>query len=351
MVRRTVPVFLSLMIAGGAQARPRPQLTPQAAALWKSGFFLVADDNLAVPLDGKSKPVPFLAPAPERLEAVSGSPDLFVIDGDLYRRKDAALALVARGMGRLPAASSDGNLVASVDDKRDLKLTGPDGNHKKVPYRRPGNWELERPWVAPDGSWILAALKDYTQPLDAYVFLVVDPKTLAVDEVNLSKNFVPGELRQALSATKVALQMLVQETDEAGFARLVPSDVVVFDAKTKKLGAPPVGMKPGRPSPDGQLSLLEGKMFYSDDKSCGADETMLYEGDKHSSYHAGDGQVVSVLDFLPDNSGLIANVLSLKGCKNKGVIIPVKGGENQKLWKPFPLPVHPGHLVGRVYKQ
>jgi hypothetical protein len=32
------------------------------------------------------------------------------------------------------------------------------------------------------------------------------------------------------------------------------------------------------------------------------------------------------------------------------VIIPMKGGENQKLWKPLALPVHPGHLMGRVYK-
>jgi hypothetical protein len=333
-----------------AAARPHPQLTPQVATLWKSGFFLVPEDNLAVPLDGKAKPVPFLAPAPERLELVSGSSDLFVVDGDLYRRKEAGLALVARGVGRLAASSPDGNLVASVDDKRELKLTGADGNHRKVPYRRPGHWELERPWVAPDGSWVLAPLKDYTQPLDEYVFLIVDAKTLAVDEVALSKNFVPGELRQAVSPTQVALQMMMQETDDYGFARLVPTSIVVFDAKAKKLGPAPEGLKPGRASPDGTLSLLEGNMRYSDDKSCGADETLLYEGSSHSSFHAADGQVVSVLDFLPDSSGLIANVLTLKGCKNKGVIIPVKGGEKQSSWKPFPLPVHPGHLQGRVYK-
>jgi hypothetical protein len=336
-------------MGGSAPARPRPQLTAQAAALWKSGFFLVPDDNLAVPLDGKSKPVPFVAPAPERLETVSGSADLFVIDGDLYRKNETSLSLVTRGIGKLAAASADGKLVASVDDKRELKLTV-DGNHKKVPYRRPGNWELERPWVAPDGTWVLAPLKDFTQPLDVFVFLVVDAKTLSVDEVQLSKNFVPGELRQPVSPTQVALQMMVQETDDQGFARLVPTDLVIFDAKSKKLGPPPAGFKPGRASPDGNVSLLPGKMLYSDDKSCGGDETMVYEGASHSSFHAADGQVVSVLDFTPDGSGLIANVLTLKGCKNKGVIIPLKGGENQKLWKPLALPVHPGQLMGRVYK-
>jgi hypothetical protein len=59
---------------------------------------------------------------------------------------------------------------------------------------------------------------------------------------------------------------------------------------------------------------------------------------------------VSVLDFLPDGSGLIANVLTLRGCKNKGVIIPNAGGEKPSSWKPFPLPVHPGLITGRVYK-
>jgi hypothetical protein len=351
MVSRALPVFLLLITTTGAvHSRNRPQLTPQAIALWPKGFFLVPEDNLAVPLDGKSKPVPFLTPAPERLELVSGAGDLFVIDGDLYKRKDAALSQVARGMGRLAAASADGALVVSIEDKRDLKITTPDGTHKKVPYRRQGNWELDRPYVSPDGTWILALLKDYTQPLDAYDFLVVDPKTLSVDEVHLSKNFVPGDLRQSVSPTQVALQMMVQETDEHGFARLAPSDVVVFDVKSKKLGPPPAGLKPGRASPDGALSLLSGKMFYSNDKSCGADETLLFENDKKSSFHASDGAVVSVLDFLPDGSGLIANVLTLKGCKNKGVIIPTKGGEKQSSWKPFPLPVHPGHLTGRVYK-
>jgi hypothetical protein len=331
-------------MSGAVHSRTRPQLTPQAVALWAKGFFLVPQDNLVVPLDGKSKPVPFLNPAPERLDLVSGSKDLFVIDGDLYRRKDAALSQIARGMGKMAAASSDGALVVSIDDKRDLKITTADGTHKKVPYRRQGNWELDHPYVSPDGAWILS-------PLDAYSFLVVDPKTLSVDEVHLSKNFVPGDLRQSVSPTQVALQMMVQETDEHGFARLAPSDVVVFDAKTKKLGPPPPGLKPGRASPDGALSLLTGKMLYSDDKSCGADQTLLYEGEKKSSsFHAADGQVVSVLDFLPDGSGLIANVLSLKGCKNKGVIIPTKGGEKPSSWKPFPLPVHPGHLTGRVYK-
>ncbi len=358
MFQRAFSVFVllgSILVNGGvADARPRPLLTPQALALWPKGVFIVPEDNLAVPLDGKSKPVPLLTPAPERLELVTGSNDLFVIDGDLYKKKDAALTLVARGIGKLVAASADDGLVASVEDKRDLKLTGADGVIRKVPYRRSGNWELDRPWVAPDGSWVLSVVRDYTDPLDAFGFIVVDPKTLTIDEVKLSKNFVPGDLRQAVTPTQVVLQMLAKETDENGFQRLVPSDLVVFDAKTKKLGPPPPGLRPGRASPDGQHSLLEGKMLYSDDKSCGADETLLYqEGHQAAHFHSGEGQVVSVLDFLPDGSGLIANVLTLRGCKNKGFIIPLtnkEGGDKPSNWKPFPLPVHPGHLVGRVYK-
>jgi hypothetical protein len=44
-------------------------------------------------------------------------------------------------------------------------------------------------------------------------------------------------------------------------------------------------------------------------------------------------------------------VLTLKGCKNKGVIIPSLNGEKPASWKPFALPVHPGHMIGRVYKE
>jgi hypothetical protein len=350
MCSRALPAILLLVNAAAVHARPRPQLAPQAAALLGKGYFLVADDNLAVPLDGKSKPVPFVQPAPEKLELVSGNNDLFVIDGDLYRKKDAALALVARGIGKLVAASPDGELVASIIDKRDVKLTFADGSSKKVAYRRAGNWEMDRPWVAPDGSWVLALVRDYTAPLDVFAFVVIDAKTQEIAEVELSRNFVPGDLRQAISPTQLALQMMVQETDENGFTKLRPSDLVVFDAKTKKLGPPPPGLRPGRASADGGHSLLPGTIFYSDDKSCGGDETVLFENGKSSHFAAGDGQVVSVLDFLPDGSGLIANVLTLKGCKNRGVIIPMKGGENQKTWKPFPLPVHPGQMLGRVYK-
>jgi hypothetical protein len=341
-----------LLIGGAVHARPRPQITPQAAALFGKGFFLVPEDNLAVPLDGKTKPVPFLAPAPEHLELVTGNDDLLIIDNDLYRKKGATLSQVARGIGKLVASSPDGALVASVEDKRELKLTNVEGVSRKVAYRRAGNWEMDRPWVSPDASWVLASVRDYTAPLDVYVFVLVDAKTLEIDEVQLSRNFIPGELRQAVGPKQVLLRMMAQEADENGFQRMVPSDLVVLDAKQKKLVPPPADVKPGRASGDGKWSLLEGKMLYSDDKSCGADETLVYQtGEKEPAhYHAGEGQVVSVLDFLPDGSGLIANVLTLRGCKNKGVIIPTVGGEKQSAWKPFPLPVHPGHLVGRVFK-
>jgi hypothetical protein len=331
-------------------ARSRPQLTPAAVALLdKGGVFLVPDDNLAIPLQPKGKPVPLLAAAPQQLELVSGgAAPYLLIDGDLYQLKGAGLTLVAAHVGEMPSVSVDGKLVAGIEDKRGLKLTRA-GAASVVPYHREGNWELDRPFVTPDGAWVLAVVHDYTGQLDAYDFVVVNAKTSEYVEIDLSKNFVPGPLRQMLEGGQVAIRMFAQEEDDRGFPRLVESDLVAFDFKTKKLGPAPADLRPGLQSPDGHYSLLTGPMRYSDNKSCGGDDTTLYEeGKPRAHYLGGEGTVVSVLDFLPDSSAVIANVLTLKGCKSRGVVIPLKGGERPSAWKPFPLPSHAGHLTGRI---
>jgi hypothetical protein len=360
MTRSAVLLVLAFSTFGGmAAARPRPQLTPQAAALLQAGgLFLVAEDNLAVPLAKGGKPVPFLAVKPERFElirAARGPDALVVVDGDVYRLRGAALSRVASQVATQPAASDDASLVASIDEKRVLKLTRGE-NSKSVSYRRDGRWELEQPYVTPDGAYVLVAVHDYTHELDAYSFILVDAKSEALDEVTILRNFVPGTLRQPLSPTQVLLQMFAQGPDDSGFASLTETDRVVFDFKSRKLEKPPASALPGLRSPDQRASLLAGKMLFSDDKSCGGDQTLVFEEGrgKPASFNGGANTVVSVLDFLPDGSGLIGDVLNLKTCKHRGVIIPADGGpgskrNDERSWKPFALPArNGGRVLGRV---
>jgi hypothetical protein len=338
----------------GAQARPpRPQLNPAAVPLLANGALLLPEDDLVVPLAG-GKALPFLVPPPRRLELLAIKPGeaLIVIDDDVYRYKAGALQRVASQVGAQPAASDDASLVASIEDKRALRLTRGEVS-RRVPYQRSGHFELERPWLTADGKRALVAVHDYGATLDVYEFIVLDTNTNEFHEIKLSNTFVPGPLRQPLSPTEVAIQMFAQHTDDHGMVGLSETDVVVFNLDTRKIVPAPKDLKPGLASPSARFSLLAGGMAYSDDKRCGGDHTLLFEAGrpKPASFQTAADVVVSVLDFLPDESGIIANVLSLKSCKNRGVVIPLKKGGGEVTpaeWKPFALPVRLGRLTGRV---
>ncbi len=328
-------------------ATPRAKLTAPAAALLAKGKILVLpEDNLALALPPAGKPVPLIEPAPKKIVRVTGAPSLLAVDDDILALRGGVLARLAFQAGAMPAATADGALIAGIDEKRNIKLTQA-GASKIVPYKRDGRYELEYPYVPPGGKYVLVALRDYTQPLDAFFFLIVDVATLAVQEINLSKNFVPGSLRHTISADEVALQMFAQHKD-GDSVTLSESDFVVFDFRTRKLGTAPPGLRPGRLSPSGKRSLVEGRMIYSDDKSCGADETIVYdEGKKPAPRTAGPGTVVTLLDFLPDETAFIGAVLAPKGCKLRGVLVPI-GADDPARWKTFALPTHAGRPTAFV---
>ena len=332
-MRKAVLTVVVLAASSVSARPPRPHLTaPAAALLAKGAAFLAPADNLLIPLDG-GKPVAFLEPAPEHL----------------FRLADHKLVRVASQVGAMPAATPDLTLVAGIEDKRTLRLTrGEEG--KRVPYHREGRFELEHPYVTPDGAAVLVAVRDYTQPLDAFDFLLVDTKTLALEEIHLSKRFVPGPLRQLLSPERLALQMFTQRSDDEGNLQLEQTDFVVFDFQTHKLGPAPPDLRPGLPSASGKFSLLPGPITYSDDKRCGGDETRLYEAGKPQPVHfALPGTVVTLLDVLPDETAVIANLLTLKTCKSRGVLIPLGADVKPSSWKPFPLPQSP-RLQGRILR-
>jgi len=338
--------LLVMLLSGVAQAKG-PKLTAAAAALLAKGPVLVLpDDNLVLPVPPAGKPVPLCEPPPQRISRVAGAPTLLLIDDDLVAVRGTSFAKLAYRPGAMPAATPDGTVVAGVEEKKFLKITRA-GIGKRVPFQRDGRFELEHPYVTPDGKRAMVALRDYTQTLDDFYFLIVDVDTLAFKEINLSKSFVPGALRQPLSATQVALQMFAQHAD-GDSVTLVPSDVVVLDLATRKLSPAPHELRPGRPSPSGKRSLLEGPMSYSDDKSCGADETLLYDERRPKPSHreAGPGTVVTLLDFLDDDT-LLGAVLTLKGCKLQGVAIPIDA-ESPSKWKPLPLPTRAGRPTAFV---
>lgn len=340
-------------IAASATGKSPPKLSDAAAALAQKGaFFLAPDDNLALPLAAGAKGVPFLATAAKRIELIAPSAKegaLLAIDGDAFRLRGAALEPAAAAVGLAPAASSDGKTFVGLDEtKKALQITS--GEKKRVVrYRRQGRWELEQPWVSPDGSWALIALRDYSQAFDAYSFLYYELQRESPEEIALSKSFIPGALRQPLADRQVGIQVFTQAVSEDGFSSVLrDAGVVVFDARTQKLGAAPEKLRPGLASPSGRHSLLPGAVVYDEQKRCGGDATQLFtEGEKPLAFRPGDGIVVSGLDFIGDDF-VIANWLDVKKCRNKGVLIPLAGDAPPAKWPAFGLPVREGRIAGRV---
>ena len=258
---------------GVADARPRAGLTDGAKALLGTGgLFLVVEDNLALPVNAKGKPSQFLLAAPKRLELLEArvNGDLaLAIEDELYLWKDGALELFASKIGAMPWPSPDGKLVASINDKKTLTLTA-GATARNLPYRRQGRWEFENPYITPDAAKVLVDIKDYSQDLDVYAFLVVDVKTLEYEEVALSKNFVPGPSRRALGPRQVAIQMFSNSTDENGLTKLDETNTVVFDFATHKMTTAPAELRFGRVSPSGLLTIAQGELKQNDEKTCGA---------------------------------------------------------------------------------
>lgn len=362
-MKRVLLVCAMVCWGNAATAAPRPSLSADAASLLtKGGLFLVPEDNLAVPLPGtdaaaagkptaRARSVAFLVEKPRRLEIVTVGPGeaVLAIDEDLYRLKGTTLTRIATDIGIQPALSKDGQLVASVVERKQLRLTSP-RDVRTLRHLHSGRWELERPYVTPDSTQVLVALRDYTLPLDVYSFVLVNSKTLETEELEISQNFIPGSLRQPLGPTQVGILMHSQSTDENGFAKLGEGSILVFDFKTKKFSPAPAGLRPGHVSPSGKRSLLQGAMRYSDDKTCGGDETLLYDvgAGKPVHFAVAADSVVSLLDFLPGEGGLVANILDLKTCSNRGAIIFLDQDLPPAKWPPFALPVRGGRVTGRV---
>jgi hypothetical protein len=350
---RTWVGLVGVLFCGVAAAKPaRPQLTPQAAAVLKApGGFLIPAGNQVVPLDGKGKPVPLFAPAPQRLELVSveGQRAILLVDEELLRLAGGAAERIAGQVGLSPSLSDDGKLIASLADKRTLELS--DGeSRRKVPYRRSGHWEFLHPFVMPAGGRVVVTVHDFSGA-DVYGFLMVDPASLNVEEIEMSRAFVPGPLREPLGPTRLAIPLERPPSDEEEEnPSPEPLQLSVLDLKSKKIGPAPADLLPGVRSADGRFSLAPGAMRWRDDHRCGGDHTLLYEKGKPrpSAFVVGKGTVVSGFDFLPNSSGIIAQVLEIESCKARGVIIPTTGEVKPDKWKPFPLPSATGRLAGRV---
>jgi hypothetical protein len=345
-MRARVLGILMLFSTVAAARPPRPQLAPDAAALLARGpAVLLASEDLLVPLDGK-KAVRFLDPPPAQLAQAAGD-SLVIVDGDLFRVRAGALERVASAPGAEPACSADCALVAGVEDKRALKLTTKEGA-QLLPYRRDGRWELHDPWVTPDGARVLATVRDYTQPLDAWDFLIVDVKSRSVEELHLSKNFVPGATRRPLDDGRVAIQMYTQREDEPGLVTLSETSVAVFDFKTHKLGAPTPSLRSLRVSPSGRWVLSAGEAAFRADRACGGERTLVADGDRRAEPLADGDTLVSALDLLPDDGGLVASVLSLKSCHARLMAIPF--GAEEKKWRALAAPAHTGAFAARLLR-
>ncbi len=338
-----------------AAAKPLPQPTEAAAkALAAGGLFLVEGSDVAVPIGVKSaRPIPFLAPEPKSIAVVAARPRvLLAIDGDLAALDGDKLARVAAGVGAPVAASADAKVIVGVIDQKQLRVSV-DGAARVVKWRRGGRWEFVQPYVAPDGGFALVAIRDFTEPFDQYGLLYLDPKGGEPVESALSQGFVPGPWRVPLDGKRVALQVMVRarQDDEMSDA-LRDAGLFVFDAATPaKLGPAPPGVKPGRPSPSGRWSLLPGPVETFGGGRCQGEETLLYGDGAPAAFRAGPHQVVSALDFLPDERAVIAVVLEKKDCKLRGVLIPLAGDAPPSRWAPFPLPAvdaNGGRLLGRV---
>jgi hypothetical protein len=343
-----LPILLLALPALGRP--PRPHLGTAAQALLARGpAFLSPGDNLLVPLDG-GKPIPFVEPAPTKLELLPADPvdGLVLLDGDLYRLQAGKLGRVASEVGAMPAVSPDLAWVAGIEDQHVLKLQHGD-EVRRIPYHRDGRWELTDPFFAPDGSRLLVTLHDSSAALDTYGFLLVDVKSGTFDEVHLSQSFAPGTARRAVDGDKVALPMWTQDADSDGAVRYGETDPVVFDLGARKITPAPAGVEPGRVPPGGRFTLAPGPKVWSEDRRCAADETRLWEkGQAKPARFVQDGQVVTLLDLLPDGQSAIASVLSLKTCKSRAVLLPLDGKLPPARWKPFALPPREGRMEGRL---
>ncbi len=349
----SLPLLLTL--CAPAMARPHPQLTPEAAALFKGTSALVLPtDNLAVSLTSDHRAVALVAPRPAQLVLVADTDaPLLAVDGELYRIANGHLSRAGGAVGRAPSASRDGAVVASLADPHSLTIERA-GHVVAVAYKRlvASQWELVRPWVAPDGSSVLVTVRDYTQSLDTFDLVVIDAATGAFEEVHLrSKNFAPGELRQSLDATHVLVDLYLQQSDAAGFIELRETDSIVFDLKNHTFSTVPAGLRLGRSVAGGPYSWRRGKMIFSDDKRCGGDRTLLYQEGKPlpARLATGGDELVSVVDVWPSSNALIVNVLSPKTCKNHGALVPLVGDDQVNKWAPFPLPLRGGPIDGRIF--
>jgi hypothetical protein len=353
-----ISLFALCILSGASDARPaRPSLTVEAKALLAAppveGLLLLPDDDMLVPLGGKAKPATFLQPAPKRLEIVRVAPGeaLLVVDGALVKLAGAVLHTVAPAdIGMDPAVSADASVIVGIEDKRTIKVTTATGS-VRVPYRRDGQWELERPWLSADGARALMTVHDFGGTLDAYDLILVDIAKREVEELHLSRTFVPGPLRQTLDDGRVLFRMFTQKNSDDGRVSLDATDFAAFDLTTRKMGTPPPGVLPGIAAPDGSASLIAGPFHTSDDKHCGADATWLHLQAGRPRHVVGPTGPLAFVDFANSPTGtLVAWQLDVKTCKGRMLLVPGDAVENTARWKPLGYAPKSPIVHGRVLR-
>ena len=335
------------LLGGTAAARDRPLLAIDAAAVLAQGALLLTDDNLLAPLSGQ-KAVSLLQKAPTRLSVLRNQPGevLLVIDKDLYRLTGGTLLRIAQRIEAQPVCSDDGKVVLSLEDKRILVVTRGEAVDK-IPYRRPGNWEFENPFISAEGKRALVTIRDYSAPLEVFEFVLVSLESRETEIVKLSQTFVPGPLRQPV-ADGLLMQMYANQGEEDGLLKLSETDFAVLNLATKKMASMKADTLPGEKSPSGKRSILPGPMVYSMDKRCGADRSLVFGVEpKPVQWSLGKDTVVSLYGFTP-NEELVADLFNPQTCKHKGALIPLDKAVPQNKWRSIALPSHPGHLRGVV---
>jgi hypothetical protein len=362
---------LATVVPTAASARPpRPKVTPEALDALGKGALVLPGENAVVPLavvtgaaakpprTGSAPPdelrssIQFVAPPPRRLELtrVGKGEALVVIDDDLYRLRAGAATRVAEGVGADPAASDDASVVVSIEDKRQIRVTRGETS-TRVSYRRPGQWELERPWISGDGKRAIFTVHEITPAgVDLFDLVLVDVEKGELEELKISRTFAPGPLRQTVGARQVLFQMFTQQGEEDGRVLLSETDLALFDLDTKKMTKPPTDVRPGVQSPSGKHALAAGRWITSDDKRCGADRTLLLSETQPPRLLANEAMPVTGLDFLPDESGVVAAMLDIKSCKLRGLIVPLGAQSNSAKPRPFALPWSGGRVQGRVVR-
>jgi hypothetical protein len=335
-----------VLAASSAWASPRFKPTAEAqATLAKGPALLLPADDLLVPLP-TGKPVRFIDPEPGKIELLDR--EFVLIEDELFRLEKGKLHRIAAPVYGQPAVTPDGAWVVSVENKRTLVLSHGDAPAKRIEWHHDGQWEFERPYLGADGAYILVALREYGQP-DHYSFLIVPTAGGTPDEVRIDRSFVPGLLRHPIAAGKIALPMFTQHIGDDGRVKLSESDPVVFDVAAKKLDRAPAELRLGLESPSGKRILYTP---HREEHKCGDSESRVFELDKPAPFvfRAGADKAVQLIDFLPDESGVIAAVIDAKTCKTRGVVIPLVGDAPPSSWKPFPLPPREGRIVGRVVR-